>query len=962
MKSNRKRINFTGIMAQLLYCMVGFLIVTCIAFYFVANDVFKKIETSQKESEISSKMSSVLKSFDSQHEGSWKIKDGLLYKGETKITDDTSAVDSILFDTGYNCTIFLNDTRVSTTIIENQKRFTNTKADSKIAESVLKTGKNYIGKTVISGEDTICCYSPIKESDGKIIGMFFLGYPTANLGVDLSSARIEFTYLYIVIIIAGIICAILLARALKKRVDKVSSTIKELRSFHLSERSNVKSKDEFGEISSLLDSFADVIQSDIIETLKSINNGEFNNINLTTDDNNNQVVPILNETLKTINSVTDEIDKLITSANQGDLNLRCDTQNFKGDWKEISESLNQLMNSISVPINKVTDNLKSLAVNDYTNTFEDDYKGVFSELAESCITLNESLLNIQDSITKVSKGDTSKLSEYKAKGIFSANDNMTPALITMMENIDSLINEVSNLTGRAINGELFDNRGNTSCFEGGYRKIIEGFNTTLDTFSEPLAEIENVLKNMSVNDFTKKVSTDYKGDYLDFANEINNVEKHIISIQKAIVLVSTGNTEVLSDLKKSGKLSEHDALIPAVINMIEAIDDLYDEVSLIENAEAHGDFSVRGDVTKFKGKYVEIVDKLNNMVDSIEKPTDEIVKVMVRMKNGYFDEHINGSYEGQFKVLVDAINSQSEDMHEIIKELNNAVTEMADGNFNIEKIKDFKGEFKAISDSLNLIVNSLNSTFSTIKDLASVVNSEALNVAEGSDNLAKTSTQEESTIEQIDSTISEIAESTKGNAIKSAKANSLTKEVDTRVISGKDKMKNLLDSINNISQSAEDISKINKTISDIAFQTNILALNAAVEAARAGQYGKGFAVVADEVRNLANKSANAVKETTKLIENTVDTVKVGSKLAISTSEAFNGISDGISQVTLIMAEIADNSNSQADSIAEINIGMEQVSNVAQTNTSTAEESAASSHELTSSAENLNYEIEKFKLR
>ncbi len=225
--------------------------------------------------------------------------------------------------------------------------------------------------------------------------------------------------------------------------------------------------------------------------------------------------------------------------------------------------------------------------------------------------------------------------------------------------------------------------------------------------------------------------------------------------------------------------------------------------------------------------------------------------------------------------------------------------------------------------------------------------------------LAQGTTEQAAAIQELSSSIAEIEGRTKANAVKAEQAAKLVDEIKNNAEKGSLQMNEMLIAVKDINEASKSINKVLKTIDDIAFQTNILALNAAVEAARAGEFGKGFAVVAEEVRSLASKSAEAAKDTGSLIMDSIDKAELGVGIADETAEGFTKIVIGINESGQLVGDIARLTEEQSASISQINVGMDQVSQVVQTNSATAEEGAATSEEITSQANTLEELIMRF---
>ncbi len=298
-------------------------------------------------------------------------------------------------------------------------------------------------------------------------------------------------------------------------------------------------------------------------------------------------------------------------------------------------------------------------------------------------------------------------------------------------------------------------------------------------------------------------------------------------------------------------------------------------------------------------------------------------------------------------------------MTNAIREQVRLLEAMAHGDLSL-KVEP-RSQNDVMSVALNQTLKNLNRLLENIAQSAAQVNVGSEQIALGAQMLSHGASEQAASLEELTGSMNEIGESIRENAENTRLANKYVEHTVNEVSLSNEVMARMLNAMEQISAASGQISVINKVIEDIAFQTNILALNAAVEAARAGQAGKGFSVVADEVRTLASRSAEAVKGTAELIDASLAAVKLGSKLAGDTAKSLSAVSENAQKVREVMGTIELASAQQATAIAQVTGSTEQISLVVQTNSSTAEESAAASEELSTQAGLLNREIAKFKL-
>lgn len=312
------------------------------------------------------------------------------------------------------------------------------------------------------------------------------------------------------------------------------------------------------------------------------------------------------------------------------------------------------------------------------------------------------------------------------------------------------------------------------------------------------------------------------------------------------------------------------------------------------------------------------------------------------------------------KILLDCLSETMQDLNKIITDISSDLAELADGNFMINVDETYKGDFAQISDSFRDIVGSLSAALGEIDSNAESVRKGATDLAGASQLLAEGATDQASAIEELTATMTDISEKIHANAENAAKAKKVVNGMNDQVSESNAQMKQSTEAMEKIKEASNKIAEIISSIEEIASQTNLLALNASIEAARAGEAGKGFAVVATQVGTLSEQSSEAAKNTKQLIQNAIQAVEDGTKLANSTAESLLLVVENAKTVGDAIDEIAIASEEQADATAQITEGVNQIAQVVESNSATSEESAAASQELSTQADLLKELVDRFK--
>ena len=346
---------------------------------------------------------------------------------------------------------------------------------------------------------------------------------------------------------------------------------------------------------------------------------------------------------------------------------------------------------------------------------------------------------------------------------------------------------------------------------------------------------------------------------------------------------------------------------------------------------------------------------------SISRPIIRVKNVLSGMADGDLSKRIEKTgRKDELGILQNSAASLTNTLSQILGEAVYILESMAAYDLTAADMKEYPGEFN------NLAV-SINSIKSILKNMIINIQTSSVNVEGGSRQLAQAAgmvsdgtVAQAASLQKLVADVDNVVESINRNSQKVNVVNESLLNLDIEIKDGDDKMHALLSVVKEVEEMSEDIKKIVKTIDSIAFQTNILSLNASVEAARAGDTGKGFAVVAQEIGTLAAKSSEASKKTAGLIEKCLNGISGAKEYAVVTSETFKNIVDDSEKIAGAFKEISKDNEIQTKNANNIKCEIENISDVVQANTATAEQTAASTEVLSGQAISLKEMTERFK--
>ena len=349
---------------------------------------------------------------------------------------------------------------------------------------------------------------------------------------------------------------------------------------------------------------------------------------------------------------------------------------------------------------------------------------------------------------------------------------------------------------------------------------------------------------------------------------------------------------------------------------------------------------------------------------NLTKPILELNHTAQQLAAGNLDVNLNITSKNEIGELGDSFQKMVDRLKKYITyidETSEVLSQIADGKLSIHLKNDYVGEFQKIKTALLNISDSMNQVMIEINKSSDQVSIGAAELAAASQVLAEGAEEQAASIEQLSATTNNLADQVENSRKEAEISAQATAQTTTMIEQNQEKMKLMMDAMNKIHQTSQQVVGIIQTIEDISSQTNLLSLNASIEAARAGEAGKGFAVVADEIGKLALESSRAANTTKELIELSIKEIDKGNNIAASAMNSLKESVSAVDHVNEMIQKTAENAAIQAENMKQLRVGIEEITHSIQDNSAASQETSTTSEELASQAEILNKMVQKFEI-
>lgn len=605
---------------------------------------------------------------------------------------------------------------------------------------------------------------------------------------------------------------------------------------------------------------------------------------------------------------------------------------------------------------------------------------------------------------RFSDGDFSAQIELPADDETSVAHSMQ----VLQNTLSKLTTETNRLAQAAIEGQL-STRANTAAFKGEFKRLVEGFNQTLDGVIVPLNVAASYVADIAQGNIPDKITETYHGDFNAIKDNLNHcidavnaliADAHMLSqaavagrlstradaakhegdFRKIVEGVNQTLDAVISPLNVAAEYVDHIAKghIPAKITdtyqgdfntiknnlnqCIDAVNALIADANRLSQAAVKGELSTRADASKHKGDFKKIIEGVNSTLDAVIVPLNMAASYVARISHGDIPALITAPYYGDFNEIKNNLNTCIQAINQLLEDSALLAQAAKEGRIQVraDEMKhagDFRKVIAGVNQTLDLIVEPIKA----VRQAVEAIDTAASEIASGNNQLSRRTEDQAASLEETAASMEQFASIVKHNAENAKEANQLALTASSVAENGGQVVREAITSMNAMNESARQIEDIIAVIDGIAFQTNILALNAAVEAARAGEQGRGFAVVANEVGALAQRSSVAAKEINGLISSSVSNTYEAVKQVDLAGKTMEEVVSSVKKVSEIMRDISEASFEQSKGIEQVNQAMTHIDEATQQNAALVEEAAAAAESLLDQAHQLSQSVQHFKL-
>ncbi|MPY23496.1 HAMP domain-containing protein [Shewanella psychropiezotolerans] len=721
------------------------------------------------------------------------------------------------------------------------------------------------------------------------------------------------------------------ATAITESIDDIGRVMKAIEVGDFTQRVEVNAQGQLLELKTTVNTTAQstaMFIEDAVDVMQGVEAGDYSvRVSVNAKGELDTFKQVINQNIQNTELVINDIGQVMQAIQQGDFTQYVNVP-AQGQLHTLKLTINQTAEGMASFIKDATSVMQQLEAGNYSVRVDVDVAG---ELATFKQAINQNIENTElviDDIGAVmhsiQQGDFSQVVQVSALGqlnILKMTVNETA------ESMASFIKDATSVMQRLEGGDysvrvLVNTAGELTTFKKAINQNIMNTQTVI-------SEIGSVMQQIQQGVYGKQVECDAKGQLAQIKDSVNAASKITDDIVREIIQVmeslAQGDFSHRVSVDAKGDLAK----LKQSINLAASgTNDVINNIIQVMKKVAEGEFDEQVTVDA-KGQLLDLKLGVNAAANSCDQVVKAISQVMESLAHGRLDQRVTIQTFGDFNQLSGAVNQTCEAIEATLNESKEVMEAVAQGNLSESFSMAVEGEYAALKLSINRTVDNLVAMIDEIRIAANVVNHKTQEASDETFGLNQQIDEQVASVESIASAMSQMQASISNTLDKAHQSANMSLQAHKYAIEGERVVDNVILAMNGISQSSGKMSNIIGVIDEIAFQTNLLALNAAVEAARAGEQGRGFAVVAAEVRVLAQRSANAAKEISHLINDSVEKVNTGAELVTESglllkeiTVSSEGVKNNVDEVTLAMKE-------QQSQVVYISEAMENVDSTIQ---------------------------------